>query len=1074
MWLLTKRIGCTVGSPLILPGRYGKRPQPKRCVPRKQAVPQQNLTASSKEHVPHRAGFASGRRGKRGRSPTASQDGTVGRSTQLLEHFFADDNVLYLYSIQRALLEPVVEEQVQSRDGLQHCDITWRKPGAAFRGSGSAGSKKAARREAARQLLREVPISEAAVTQTRKQLLNGLLMRLGAEAVEDGPAEAARPGEHAHRTVWRARQAAGDRSYLLTSLGSGRSPKEAQVHAWEGLYLEAVGSAAKARRASTRGTKAAFNPKAKAEAAARQENAAQGARDARFSGQLSALSAEAAGDLASRHNAVVQRLSVDARLGTEPHQAGFRCVLDWRYLGPDGSSRAERTEALGSTKRAAKGEVARAMLVAQGHLEDVPAEAFNQAARIRALCKGGDGDLAPVIRAACDFLETWPPGVWGLMFQGVWQLSLTSDGGRIVTDLGSVLQRRIGQLGEAEGVSPELWEELLDACAYATCEDAARRGLGVLGMLRVATQHFPSRVHRDYFQHFRGLVAWERVGGNLAATQEIRASDGAQGVRMAKVQCVLPFLTLETSSGRADELVAIGVRAGSVVYLQRYAAEPTARGKDHLASVTSLRAGATAAADRSRLTLRCATLAAEDLDTGEFLLHGLDSEATALRMSAALRALVLPAAREGHNFTPAVRNLLLGSYAADGDATSLLVTPGDHVAAPLAVPPDDLARRLRLATEAAASRGTPLTAAQEEAVRRALAHPLTLIQGPPGTGKTTVAACVVLAWRSLGEKVLCVADSNAAAQRLHDCLTQWGVRALRFSLSEPDDAGGLPGSQDRSRRRPRDERTAYERLMAMRRSVSQFQVVVSTCASAGHELLQAVDFPRVLVDECTQATEPSTLVPLGRGCSHLVLVGDHRQLPPTVLTEEARSGGLARSLFERLADGGEGSAAPLLLDEQRRMHPSIAAFPNESFYGGRIRDHAPERPPIPGIPWPRGGDVRVLLVEVPSEGEERTGGRSLSNAAEVQAVLELAASVVGLGGRQAAAVAPEEVSVITPYVEQRRSLQAAFAARAAEGAPQLGRVRVATVDGFQDQSEAARAAPQRCARIVARRVCGFV
>jgi superfamily I DNA and/or RNA helicase len=32
----------------------------------------------------------------------------------------------------------------------------------------------------------------------------------------------------------------------------------------------------------------------------------------------------------------------------------------------------------------------------------------------------------------------------------------------------------------------------------------------------------------------------------------------------------------------------------------------------------------------------------------------------------------------------------------------------------------------------------------------------------------------------------------------------------------------------------------------------------------------------------------------------VVLAGDHRQLPPTVLSQEAAAGGLATSLFERL------------------------------------------------------------------------------------------------------------------------------------------------------------------------------
>merc|ERR1719215_2463359 len=242
----------------------------------------------------------------------------------------------------------------------------------------------------------------------------------------------------------------------------------------------------------------------------------------------------------------------------------------------------------------------------------------------------------------------------------------------------------------------------------------------------------------------------------------------------------------------------------------------------------------------------------------------------------------------------------------------------------------------------------------------------------------------------------------------------------------------------------------------MKESISEYQVVVTTCASAGHDLLQGVRFPRVLVDECTQSVEPSTLIPLSMGCSHLVLIGDHRQLPPTVITEEAKRGGLEKSLFARLAkddvamekafaplgslslgsttEGPHNIVAPVLLDAQRRMHPSIATFPNQHFYRGLIRDMVPERPSILGVPWPQQGESRVLLVDVaPSEGEQRAG-TSLYNTEEVDAVIDLAECVLLNQGGQAnpqdgdgRGLIPEEVSVITPYVQQRHALQASLA-----------------------------------------------
>ncbi len=49
------------------------------------------------------------------------------------------------------------------------------------------------------------------------------------------------------------------------------------------------------------------------------------------------------------------------------------------------------------------------------------------------------------------------------------------------------------------------------------------------------------------------------------------------------------------------------------------------------------------------------------------------------------------------------------------------------------------------------------------------------------------------------------------------------------------------------------------------------QVVASTCSGAGDARLERHVFRAVVVDEATQATEPSTLIPLLRGAQCVVL-----------------------------------------------------------------------------------------------------------------------------------------------------------------------------------------------------------
>jgi regulator of nonsense transcripts 1 len=68
----------------------------------------------------------------------------------------------------------------------------------------------------------------------------------------------------------------------------------------------------------------------------------------------------------------------------------------------------------------------------------------------------------------------------------------------------------------------------------------------------------------------------------------------------------------------------------------------------------------------------------------------------------------------------------------------------------------------------------------------------------------------------------------------------------------------------------------------------------------------------------------------------IVLLGDHKQLPPVVTCEKAPGAitALGRSLLQRLAE----LKAPILLGTQYRMHPDLAAFANRHSYEMKMRN----------------------------------------------------------------------------------------------------------------------------------------
>ncbi|EER13527.1 conserved hypothetical protein [Perkinsus marinus ATCC 50983] len=357
--------------------------------------------------------------------------------------------------------------------------------------------------------------------------------------------------------------------------------------------------------------------------------------------------------------------------------------------------------------------------------------------------------------------------------------------------------------------------------------------------------------------------------------------------------------------------------------------------------------------------------------------------------------------------------------------------------------------------------GMPLTEAQLNAIRSSWETPITLIQGPPGTGKTHTAVALVKHWvvnkiTARGEgKVLVVADSNAAADNIRGLMVKAGIECYRVGRAQETDGGTREVSDDVLRklegtRAVRDYRRAvilgdihklpYFRQRIDKAAVDEYQVLVATCIGSGHQLLDSVDFESVIIDECTQATEPASLVPLARGAKRCVLLGDHKQLPATVHCNTAKSGGLGISLFERLAMSG----TPVhLLDIQRRMHPSIAEFSNHHFYDNRIKHEVSDRPLIPGLRWPN-PQIRVALVDTSQliAGESKVG-TSLMNREEARLLLDALYDAVANG------TPPGQIGLVVPYNAQKSHVIAALKEDTRFSPEQRAAVQINTVDGFQ-------------------------
>ncbi|THH27997.1 hypothetical protein EUX98_g6198 [Antrodiella citrinella] len=228
--------------------------------------------------------------------------------------------------------------------------------------------------------------------------------------------------------------------------------------------------------------------------------------------------------------------------------------------------------------------------------------------------------------------------------------------------------------------------------------------------------------------------------------------------------------------------------------------------------------------------------------------------------------------------------------------------------------------------------------------------------------------------------------------------------------------------------------------------MQEADVICSTLAGAGHELLEAFDFEMVVIDEAAQSIELSSLIPLKYRCNRCVMVGDPQQLPPTVISQEASKFLYNQSLFVRLQK--RRPDAVHLLSIQYRMHPDISRLPSSLFYSSRLLD-GPDMASKTQRPWhsnTRFGTYRFYNV---NRGQEQAGSHhSLVNRVESQ----IAAALYQRLKQEFSSYDFEyKVGVVTMYRAQIGELRRTFEQRF--GSEILSTVDFNTVDGFQGQEK---------------------
>ncbi|XP_047469501.1 uncharacterized protein LOC125025526 [Penaeus chinensis] len=196
-------------------------------------------------------------------------------------------------------------------------------------------------------------------------------------------------------------------------------------------------------------------------------------------------------------------------------------------------------------------------------------------------------------------------------------------------------------------------------------------------------------------------------------------------------------------------------------------------------------------------------------------------------------------------------------------------------------------------------------------------------------------------------------------------------------------------------------------------------------------------FTCCIVDEAGQCKETETWLPLLYGVRKLVLVGDHKQLPATVISQLAQYKNLKQSLFERFFYRYviELQMDNLIhsLNVQYRMHPEIADWPCKHFYLNKLVTS-------PEIVMQRMYGLRPYIVfDLKTSQEQKNQNNEFYNPAEASLIRILLEAIEP-------DIAQQKVAIITPYQCQKYKLEEKLAKF-------FGRINLVinTIDAFQGQ-----------------------
>ena len=326
---------------------------------------------------------------------------------------------------------------------------------------------------------------------------------------------------------------------------------------------------------------------------------------------------------------------------------------------------------------------------------------------------------------------------------------------------------------------------------------------------------------------------------------------------------------------------------------------------------------------------------------------------------------------------------------------------------------------------------------QKQAIKRAvLSNDFFLIHGPFGTGKTTTIIELILQEVKLNHTILVTGESNTAIDNILRKLRRYDdkINFTRVGTSNKIHPSLRKYTLNYKVKPYLDDNkiNVDEKLEIEEKILKHSDVILTTNSSAGSISLSNIRFDIAIIDEASQATIPSVLIPINKA-EKFVLIGDHKQLPPVIFNNNTEY--LKTSLFEELIINYKHQSEELLI--QYRMNKLLMEFPNKKFYENKLKCSEKSQNYYLNCRVLKEYDSSSPLVFIDTSkhenNKETTLGYSHSyiNDLEIEIVLDIIKMYRDNG------INPKNIGVISPYANQVRRIN------------KKTNVDVKSVDGFQ-------------------------